>query len=211
MKLLTLPSPSVRPPKIAELVFPNLIWRMPTKNNSVYLTFDDGPIPEITEWVLKTLDNYNIKATFFCVGDNVRKHPSIFQMVKDQDHVIGQHTHNHLSGWSNMSDSYLSNIKIAEQYIDTNLFRPPYGKMRFSLARAICERYKIIMWDVLSRDFDQEITPDDCFQNVKQHTSNGSIIVFHDSIKAFKNMQYALPKSIEYLGEKGFTFDTIRF
>lgn len=193
------------------------VWDIPNNEKTVYLTFDDGPTPEITEWIIALLRQHNIKATFFCIGNNIEKHPDIFQKVIDDGHTIGNHTYNHLNGWNTQNTLYLENMEACERSIikrnDTGgakLFRPPYGKIKSHQAKEIREKgYKIIMWDVLSADFDTTITPQQCLQNVTANTTEGSIIIFHDSIKAFPNLEYTLPKAIEYLKENGFNFGTI--
>jgi len=189
------------------MLFPGAIWRKPVKGEkSVYLTFDDGPIPRITPWVLDLLDKYDIKATFFCVGDNVRKHPEVYNMVLERGHRVGNHTFNHVQGIKKFTSKYLQNTQLASDHIDSDLFRPPHGHMRISQFHTLRRYYKIVMWDVVTRDYSKLMTPERVFVNVKKYTRDGSVIVFHDSIKAEKNMKYALPKSIEWLREQGYTF-----
>ncbi|PZR20808.1 MAG: polysaccharide deacetylase family protein [Flavobacterium psychrophilum] len=197
-------------------IFSGYIWDIPSAQKTVYLTFDDGPIPGITEWVLDLLGQHNIKATFFCIGDNIEKNPDIFQKVIDSGHTIGNHTFNHINGWKTDNTAYLENIEACRQTIlnksniDTKLFRPPYGKISRQQAKEVKSLgYKIIMWDVLSADFDTAITPQKCLDNVIKNATNGSVIIFHDSLKAFPNLEYALPKVIEYLKENGFRFGTL--
>jgi len=197
-------------------LFSGYIWSLPQNQKTVYLTFDDGPIPEITEWVLDILREHGIKATFFCIGDNIEKHPDVFQKVIDGGHNIGNHTFNHCTGWTTEDNAYLENAEACRLSItkrtsaDVKFFRPPYGKIKATQAKAIRRLgYKIIMWDVLSADFDTTITPEQCLQNVIKNAANGSVIIFHDSIKASANLKYALPKAIEYLKENGFRFGTI--
>jgi peptidoglycan/xylan/chitin deacetylase (PgdA/CDA1 family) len=192
-------------------LFSNYIWDVPNSENKVYLTFDDGPTPEITQWTLNQLKNYNAKATFFCIGDNVRKYPETFEEVVKEGHSIGNHTFNHLNGWKTNTQDYIENAKLFEKeyYKRSNencqLFRPPYGKIKPSQSKILRKMgYKIIMWDVLSVDFDIKITPKQCLENVLQNVKSGSIIVFHDSVKAFANLEYALPKTLEFLQQKGF-------
>ena len=212
----------IKTPFLAKKMFPNYIWDIPSEEKVIYLTFDDGPTPEITDWVIKTLGEYNAKATFFCIGDNVKKHPHIFNNVLKNGHKVGNHTFNHLKGWKTKSKHYLKNVIEAKEIIDFqtqneqskhhDLFRPPYGKMTGKQSRKISDLgYKIIMWDVLSFDWVKKITQEQCFENVITKATNGSIVVFHDSKKAAKNMQYALPKVLEYFSEKGFVFDAIDF
>lgn len=199
-----------QPPILYRLLFPGAFWRKPVEGEkTVYLTFDDGPIPDITPWVLDILDKYDVKATFFCVGDNVRKHPDIFKMVVDRGHRIGNHTFNHVQGIRKFSKRYIENARMASEYIDSELFRPPHGHMRISQYFTLRRQYKIVMWDVVTRDYSKLRTPQQVFETVKKYTRDGSIIVFHDSLKAEKNMKYALPRSIEWLKEQGYTFRLI--
>lgn len=211
----------VKTPKIVQNIFRSYIWNIPTKKKEIYLTFDDGPIPEITPWVLKTLSDYNAKATFFCIGENVKNHPNIFQNIIDQGHTIGNHTYHHLNGWKTSTQKYVNSIDKAEINLrspafglqsttTSKLFRPPYGRIKPSQTKKITEiGYKIIMWDVLSGDFDQKLIKEDCYQNVIKNSKNGSIIVFHDSEKAFKNLEYTLPKVLEYCTVNGFIFKAL--
>jgi peptidoglycan/xylan/chitin deacetylase (PgdA/CDA1 family) len=192
-------------------LFSNYVWDVPNLENKVYLTFDDGPTPEITQWTLNQLKNYNAKATFFCIGDNVRKYPETFEEVVKEGHSIGNHTFNHLNGWKTNTQDYIENAKLFEKEYGKlstetcKLFRPPYGKITPSQSKILRRMgYKIIMWDVLSVDFDVTITPEQCLENVLQNVKSGSIIVFHDSVKAFANLEYALPKTLEFLEQKGF-------
>ncbi|RYF09338.1 MAG: polysaccharide deacetylase family protein, partial [Flavobacteriales bacterium] len=191
----------------------------------VYLTFDDGPIPNVTDFVLNTLKTYNAKATFFCIGDNILKHPAVFENVKNDGHTIGNHTFNHLKGWATDDDTYVNNTLKCQELTQTNLFRPPFGRIkksqikslksvfssRFSASKSIIAncQLQIVMWDVLSGDFDLNLSPEKCYQNVINNTQNGSIIVFHDSLKAFERLQDALPKVLKYLTEKGYQFGTL--
>jgi peptidoglycan/xylan/chitin deacetylase (PgdA/CDA1 family) len=195
-------------------IFSNYIWDIPNMENKIYLTFDDGPTPEITEWVLNILKEHQIKATFFCIGKNIEKHPALFNKVIDSGHVVGNHTFNHLNGWNTPIGDYLENIDLCKSEIHNLkplLFRPPYGKIKTTQSKKLRKLgYKIIMWDVLSADFDQNISPEKCLENVLQNTQSGSVIVFHDSVKAFKNLEYTLPRSIEILKQRGFEFDVIR-
>ncbi|MDH6304891.1 peptidoglycan/xylan/chitin deacetylase (PgdA/CDA1 family) [Parabacteroides sp. PF5-5] len=195
-----------QPPWIYRVLFPGAIWRIPSKEKCVYLTFDDGPIPRITPWVLDLLDKYQIKATFFCVGDNVRKHPEIYRMILDRGHQTGNHTFNHIQGLRFWTTNYLANIKKAGEYIQSNLYRPPHGHMRFPQLLLLRKLYKIIMWDVVTRDYSPHKTPDGVFEIVKKYTRNGSVIVFHDSLKAETNMMNSLPRSIEWLQQQGYQF-----
>jgi peptidoglycan/xylan/chitin deacetylase (PgdA/CDA1 family) len=191
-------------------IFPNYVWDIPNAENKVFLTFDDGPTPEITEWTLEQLRKYNAEATFFCIGNNVEKHPDIFQMVVQQGHAIGNHTFTHLKGWKTSTEEYIESVRKCG--LKTNLFRPPYGKIKPSQSVILRKMgFRIIMWDVISYDFDQSISPEKCLENVLKNVQSGSIIVFHDSVKAEQNMRYALPKTLEFLKEKGFTCAKIDF
>ena len=203
---------------IIKKIFANYTWSVASKHNTVYLTFDDGPVPEITEFVLAELKKYNAKATFFCIGDNIKKNPHVFKKIINDGHAIGNHTLNHYNGWKTNTVSYIENIKlcedIIEKYSDSNLnskiFRPPYGKLKTRQSRALRKLgYKIIMWDVLSADFDTTISKEKCLENVLEHIEPGSIIVFHDSIKAFKNLEYVLPKTLDFLKKSNFNCKTL--
>lgn len=204
---------------IIKKLFTSYVWDIPNTKNKIYLTFDDGPIPEITEWVLEELKKNNAKATFFCIGDNIVKHPEIFKKVIGEGHTIGNHTFNHLNGWKTNTETYLENFERCQGTIEkstinnlgSKIFRPPYGKIKKSQANAIRQLgYKIIMWDVLSADFDQNLSKDDCLKNVLSNIRSGSIIVFHDSIKAFRNLEYVLPKTLAYLKENNFVCEVIK-
>lgn len=213
---------TVRPPFFLKWYYPNLIWNKDTKEKIVYLTFDDGPIPNVTDFVLNTLKSFDIKATFFCIGDNIQKHPQVFERIKSDGHAIGNHTYNHLKGWKTDDKTYVENFLKCQELTCTNLFRPPYGRIKKSQIRQLVMSYElrvtssqpaprnsqlnIVMWDVLSGDFDLKLSPENCYQNVIKNTRNGSIIVFHDSLKAWDRLAYALPKTIEYLLAKGYKF-----
>ena len=206
----------VKTNSLIKKVFNNLVWDIPNSDKKIFLTFDDGPIPEITEWVLDILKSEEIKATFFCIGDNIKKHPEVYKRILAEGHQTGNHTFNHLNGWKTETNHYIDNFKLCEtECLKPNteysfLFRPPYGKIKPSQTKAIRNLgYKIIMWDVLSYDFDPNIIPEKCLENVISNTEQGSIIVFHDSKKAEKNLKYALPKAIQILKNKGFVFDVI--
>lgn len=201
--------------KIIKWLFPKYVWDIPNKDNKVYLTFDDGPIPEITEFVLSELEKHNAKATFFCIGDNIRKNPGIFEKVIVSGNAIGNHTFNHLKGWETETETYIENVKLCEAQMEkhrikTNLMRPPYGRIKKSQAKILRNSgYKIIMWDIVSADFDATISPEECLKNVLKNVASGSIIVFHDSIKAFPNMRHALPETLKFLSEKGFKCEVL--
>lgn len=196
-------------------IFPNYIWRIKTNDKKVFLTFDDGPTPEITEWVLAELNKYNAKATFFCIGENIKKYPEIFQKLISENHSIGNHTFNHLNGWKINAVQYHENVKLCQSEIEkhgflTNLFRPPYGKISLSQAKnLIKKKYKIIMWDIISYDFDKTITKEKCLENVLKNIESGSIIVFHDSKKAWQHLEFVLPKTLAFLEKEEYTFEKI--
>lgn len=206
---------SVRPPFLAKLFFSKAIWRMNKNEKSIYLTFDDGPIPEVTPWVLKILKEYNAKATFFCIGENIKNHPGIFQSIIDEGHSIGNHTHSHINGWKTSNEKYLKEVEECNQQIfkfsnfQIKLFRPPYGRMKCSQYSLLNSQFSIIMWDVLSGDFDHRTTPEKCLENVISKTRNGSIVVFHDSIKAKEKLYYALPEFLKHFKEKRFEFKAL--
>lgn len=176
---------------------------------TIYLTFDDGPVPEITPAVLEILRQYNAKATFFCVGDNVRKHPDVYEMVLRAGHATGIHTFSHLKGIKTDDATYFSDIEKCAEYIDTNLFRPPYGRISRSQVKYLKTRYRIIMWSALTGDYNHQLTKEQVLQNAINHTTDGSIIVFHDSIKASERMFYALPRMLEHFTKMGYTFEAI--
>ena len=208
----------VKTNKIIKQLFSNYVWSIPTNEPIVYLTFDDGPTPEITEWVLFQLKEYNAKATFFCIGNNIKKYPEIFKKVIEEGHAIGNHTFNHVKGWKTSNKTYINEVESCEEVIQksflkhqpTKLFRPPYGKIKPSQSRILRKKgYKIIMWDVLSVDFDVNITSQNCLNNVIENIENGSIIVFHDSVKAFQNLEYTLPKTLDFLKNKGFVCEKL--
>ncbi len=196
-----------QPPQFIRNLYPSAIWRMNKDVRAVYLTFDDGPIPKVTPWVLDVLDRYGIKATFFMVGDNIRKHPDEFRLVVEKGHRIGNHTFNHIRGLSYDIDSYLENTdKARRMMMNTNLFRPPHGYMSPKQYAELKKRYKIIMWDLVTRDYNRKFTGEQILQKVKKYARNGSIITFHDSLKSEENIKYALPKAIEWLKDQGYEF-----
>ena len=195
-----------QPPWFYRALFPGVTWRMPAEPKCVYLTFDDGPIPEVTPWVLDVLDRYGVKATFFMVGDNVRKHPEVFRMVVERGHRIGNHTFNHIQGLRYLTKNYLANVEKAAHYIPSDLFRPPHGHMRIPQTLCLTRKYRVVMWDVVTRDYSPHMTPQGVLNVVKRYTRNGSVIVFHDSLKAERNMREAMPKAIEWLLAQGYTF-----
>ena len=187
-------------------LYPKALWRMDRRERSVYLTFDDGPIPDSTPFILDTLRHYHIKATFFMVGDNVRKYPALFEQIKAEGHQPGNHTHNHIGGFRHSIREYMYNVEKANAYIHSPLFRPPHGWMRPDQYAWLSRRYKVVMWDVVTRDYSKWMTADDIVYNVKHYTRNGSIITFHDSLKAIEKLRTALPQSIEWLLQQGYDF-----
>ena len=189
----------------------DIMWRLDKTDRVVYLTFDDGPIPELTPWVLEILREENIRATFFCVGENVMKYPWVYQSILDEGHSVGNHTFNHWQGMRHGNKQYLSNIEKAGQYIQSDLFRPPYGLLKYSQYRRLKQKYRIVMWDVISCDYDAGISPEKVFRNVIDFVRPGSIITFHDSIKAEKNLKESLSRSIRWMKEQGYRFEAIPF
>lgn|SRR5690554_3482394 len=210
----------VKTPYLLKMLFPLRTWEGPGQQKKLYLTFDDGPIPEVTTWVLKTLEKYRAKGLFFCIGDNVRKHPEIFEKIISAGHGIGNHTFHHLKGWGCPSRDYLEDVLKAQREFkkynlrpsdDAPVFRPPYGKMTPKQARQLQKRgFKIVMWDILTRDYRADLDPQEIFLGIKKHTRPGSILVFHDSLKSEKNLRVVLPKVLEYYTGKGFQFDLLR-
>ncbi|MBD5233226.1 MAG: polysaccharide deacetylase family protein [Bacteroidales bacterium] len=200
-----------QPPLLYRLLFPEAIWRIKRRTGRpvVFLTFDDGPIPEETPWVLDVLDRYGVKATFFMVGDNVRRNPDLLQEVIRRGHSVGNHTMHHLQGMKVRAHRYLRDVAEAAALIPSPLFRPPHGLIRWKQAKALKERFNIIMYDLVTRDYSKKLTGDQVFENVRRFARDGSIIVFHDSLKASANMRYALPKAIEWLKEQGYEFQAI--
>lgn len=194
------------PTWVRRLLYQDSLWRLPSQPKCVYLTFDDGPTPEVTPWVLDLLAHYGIKATFFCVGDNVRKHPSVFERVKAAGHRLGNHTMNHISALTYESKAYLANVEKANALIHTDLFRPPHGWLRFGHATLLQKKYRLVMWDLVTRDYSNKLTPEDVINNVKRYARNGSIITFHDQPKSWHNLETALPASLEWLIEQGYEF-----
>lgn len=187
-------------------LYPLALWRMDRHERSVYLTFDDGPIPQVTPWVLSVLRHYNIKATFFMVGDNVRKHPEEFAQVVAEGHRIGNHTYNHIGGLRPGIRSYLANVEKANDLLHTDLFRPPHGWMKWGQYIAVRRRYRVVMWDLVTRDYSTRLNGRDVLFNVRRYARPGSIITFHDSLKSEDKLLYALPRSIEWLLSQGYSF-----
>ena len=189
-------------------LYPKALWRMDRHEKAVYLTFDDGPIPESTPFLLDTLRQFNIKATFFMVGDNVRKYPELYQQIVDEGHQVGNHTHNHIGGFSHTIKEYSYNVEKANAYIKSHLFRPPHGWMRLSQYAWLSRKYKVVMWDVVTRDYSKWMTDRDIVDNVIRYTRPGSIITFHDSLKSIDKLHYALPESLKWLQQQGYEFKT---
>ncbi len=196
-------------PAFLKSLYKSCIWNFSPAQPVVYLTFDDGPHPKATPFVLEQLKKYSAKATFFCIGKNVVEHPDIYQQILSEGHVAGNHTHNHLNGWKTSTEAYLDNIREASRYIRTNLFRPPYGRISPFQIKQLKKDYRIIMWDVLSADFDTGISGETCLQNVVFKMQPGSIIVFHDSEKAWDRMSYALPRVLEHCARQGLRMEAI--
>ena len=197
-----------QPPLLYRLLCPEAVWRLKRRGQRpvVYLTFDDGPIPEVTPWVLDELDRHGIKATFFLVGDNVRRHPELLEEIRRRGHSWGNHTMHHLQGMRTLTDRYLADVEEAHRLIGSTLFRPPHGLLRWKQAKNIKRNFNLIMYDLVTRDYSKMLQPSDVLNNVKRFARNGSIIVFHDSLKAEKNMRYALPRAIEWLKSQGYEF-----
>ncbi len=201
--------PAKVPVFIQQLLRKKYLWKkVPTKGKVLYLTFDDGPIPELTPWVLSLLKQERIKATFFCVGENAEKNSSLLEQIIQEGHKVGNHTYNHLNGWLTKSSDYLNNFHKASKLIDSTLFRPPYGKITRSQASVISQKSKIVMWSVLTKDYDTRVSPKQCLNNALMCKS-GDIVVFHDNIKATRNLQYALPKFIHHYKSLGYKFATL--
>ena len=191
-------------------IYPKALWRMDPKEHSVYLTFDDGPIPEATPFILDTLSKYGVKATFFMVGDNVRKYPHLYERIKAEGHQVGNHTYNHMGSVRHTLKTYVKNTNKANELIHSKYFRPPHGWMRPAAYIWLNRKYKLVMWDVVTRDYSKLLTADDVVNNIKTYTRNGSIITFHDSLKSIDKLQTALPESLEWLISQGYKFKTFK-
>ena len=203
----------VKTPWLLKKCLPKRVWDIPGREKTLYLSFDDGPHPVITPWVLDELKKYNAKATFFCIGKNVIAYPDVYKRIMIEGHRVGNHTRDHLNGWKVRDRDYVDNVMDAARYIDSNLFRPPYG--RISSFQAACLRaeplnFSIIMWTVLSADFDEQVPPAVCARNVLRHAKPGSIVVFHDSEKAFERLKVCLPRTLEHFMEQGYRFEVIK-
>lgn len=202
-------------PPLLKFLLPNRLWNLPKDEKAIYLTFDDGPIPEVTPWVLEQLKQFDALATFFCIGDNVRKHPEVYQQILTEGHATGNHSFNHLNGWRTPTSRYVENVLLAQAEMEkfkgagttSKLFRPPYGRIREKQVKVLQKsHFKVVMWDVLSKDYDRQLSEEKCFQNVVKHAGPGSIIVFHDSLKAEKNLKTVLPRVLEYYSRSRFEF-----
>ncbi|MDQ5930753.1 MAG: peptidoglycan-N-acetylglucosamine deacetylase [Bacteroidota bacterium] len=206
---------------IIKKIFSKVIWSLPNANNQIYLSFDDGPTPEVTQWVLDQLQEYQAKASFFCIGKNIEKEPELFQKIVQQGHTIGNHTFDHLNGWKTSTKDYLENIDKCQAMIEktaakktpvSKFFRPPYGKLKNDQINELKKKgYKIIMWDVLSADFDTSISKEKCLENVVANIKPGSIIIFHDSIKALPNLKFALPKVLDFINQNNYRYQTLDY
>ncbi len=196
-------------------LYPSLTWNLPTQEKVIYLTFDDGPIPEVTPEVVEILKKYEAKATFFCVGDNIRKHPKVFEMVVKAGHNVANHTYHHIKGWQNTLDVYLEDIEECQQIIhsfniENRLFRPPYGRITSKQIREVKQKFKIVMWDVLTGDYNASLSADSILKRIIKATKPGSIVVFHDSIKAYPRLASVLPDYLSYFQDQGFRFEAIK-
>ena len=189
-------------------LYPRATWRMNSNERSVYLTFDDGPIPESTPFILQTLRNFDAHATFFMVGDNVRKHPELYRQIVEDGHQVGNHTYHHLGGFKHLAKTYIEDTERANDLIGAHLFRPPHGCMSHTEYLWLRRKYRIVMWDLVTRDYSKWLTADDVFENVKRFARNGSIITFHDSLKSIDKLHTALPRSLQWLKEQGYEFKT---
>ncbi len=198
-------------PRIFQKLFPSLIWQVPTTEKVIYLTFDDGPTTELTSWITKTLSSYQAKGTFFCVGDNLQKHPEYLLKLLEAGHTVANHSFNHLKGWNTPLQEYITNVEKCETLTKNKIFRPPYGRIRLSQIKALKNlNYKIIMWDIMSYDFDPNLDVNLSYQKIIAHTKPGSILVFHDNIKAEHTLKYLLPKIMDYFQSQGYLFKAIQ-
>lgn len=201
----------IQPSKLIKKFYSKAIWNIHTSEKEIYLTFDDGPIPGLTEWILDTLDRYNAKATFFCVGDNILKHPNIFDRILNEGHQVANHTQNHIKGFSYDLEDYLNNVEQCEVLTKSKIFRPPYGQLRKSQYRKLLQNgYRIVLWDVISYDY-EKISAEQCFKNVSKNIKKGSVVLFHDNYKAENNVKYALEETLKKYTELGYVFKAIRF
>ena len=195
-----------RIPRVVKWAYPECIWQIPNDQNAVYLTFDDGPTPEITDWVMDQLARYSALATFFLIGNNVQQNPEIYQRLVSAGHSIGNHCYNHEKGWTTKNEDYFKSVAQTNYLLQSPLFRPPFGRIKKSQIKELSQHYKIIMWDVLSHDYDKRLSPQECTENVLHNVRSGSIIVFHDSVKAWPNLKESLPAVLEGISKKGYQF-----
>ena len=198
-----------RPPHLFRWLFPGVLFRRHKKDRKIYLTFDDGPIPEVTPWVLNLLDEHNIKATFFMVGDNVRKYPEVYEEVVKRGHTVGNHTMHHLNGMTVSTRAYLRDVSEAHKLIGSHLFRPPHGVLRWSQLLALSARFRVVMFDLVTRDYAADLRAADVYNNVRKYARPGALIVFHDSVKSWPRLKNALPRAIKWLREAGYEFGTL--
>jgi len=194
----------IQPNFIFQKLYPNSLWRVKTSEKKVFLTFDDGPTPHITPWILDILKTYHAKATFFCIGKNVAKHPAIYQTVIEAKQTVGNHSYSHLKGWDVENKNYYNDVAQAAQLIDSKLFRPPYGKIKYRQALHLSKKYRLVFWDVLTYDYDDHFSAEEIVALVKKYTRNGSIITFHDSVKAWPRLEIALPQVLDFLKQEGY-------
>ncbi|MBU8892220.1 MAG: polysaccharide deacetylase family protein [Bacteroidales bacterium] len=199
----------IRTERIAAKIVRDLTWHFTGRDNELFLTFDDGPTPEITPWVLSVLKDFNARATFFCIGKNVKKHPELYNQIINEGHSVGNHCYSHIKGWRTRNKKYIRSVEKAAQFIDSDLFRPPFGRIRPAQINRLKKKFNIVMWDVLSRDYNNKIDKEKCLQYVIDFSESGSIIVFHDTKKAEKKLKYTLPKVLKHFSEKGFSFNLI--
>ncbi|MFI5135154.1 MAG: polysaccharide deacetylase family protein [Chitinophagales bacterium] len=199
----------IKTPEILKRIYPHQVWSYPVSDKKLYLTFDDGPTPNITDWVLDELKKFHARATFFLVGENAERYPEIVSRIKKEGHAIGNHTYRHVNGWMIPTKTYMKDVLKCNEILQTGLFRPPYGRITRTQTRMMMSRYRVIMWDVLSGDFDKTISGKRCLKNVIENTVPGSIIVFHDSVKAADRLQYVLPRTLDYFSERNYSFEKI--
>jgi peptidoglycan/xylan/chitin deacetylase (PgdA/CDA1 family) len=201
----------VRPPNFLRCIYPNAIWNLPSEQKVVYLSFDDGPTPFVTEKVLELLEEYQAKATFFCIGKNIEQHPELFKLVQTKAHHIGSHTYSHLNGWKSKPTDYLNDYHKGRELAQSNLFRPPYGRLLLKPLQTIQKQDKVIMWDILSKDYNESLTPETVLNNILRNIKPGAIIVFHDSEKAKKNVLAVLPQLLQNLKQQGYAMEAIPY